>query len=95
MAIKPKSKAERMKSLKNLITNINKKEGYNAVNFASDPEINERLKVEFYPVKSLALRAAIQGLPNGTEYDRSIWSYKNVVNTLNIVAKTLIIFVIR
>ena len=37
MAIKPKSKAERMKSLKNLITNINKKEGYNAVNFASDP----------------------------------------------------------
>ena len=65
MAIKPKSKAERMKSLKNLITNINKKEGYNAVNFASDPEMLERMKVEFYPVKSLALRAAIQGLPIG------------------------------
>ena len=65
MAIKPKSKAERMKSLKNLITNINKKEGYNAVNFASDPEMIERMKVEFYPVKSLALRAAIQGLPIG------------------------------
>ena len=65
MAIKPKSKAERMKSLKTLITNINKKEGYNAVNFASDPEILERMKIEFYPVKSLALRNAIQGLPIG------------------------------
>ena len=65
MATPQKSKAERMKALKTLITNINKKEGYNAVNFASDPEINERLKVEFYPVKSLALRAAIQGLPKG------------------------------
>ena len=48
MAMKQESKAERMKKLKTLITNINKKEGYNAVNFASDPEINERLKVEFY-----------------------------------------------
>ena len=65
MAIPQKSKAERMKALKNLITNINKKEGYNAVNFASDPEIKERMKVEFYPVKSLALRNAIQGLPKG------------------------------
>ena len=65
MATPQKSKAERMKALKTLFTNINKKEGYNAVNFASDPEINERLKVEFYPVKSLALRAAIQGLPKG------------------------------
>ena len=30
---------------------------------------------------------AIQGLPNGTEYDRSIWSYKNAVNTLDTAAK--------
>ena len=65
MAVSQKPKAERMKALNNLITNINKKEGYNAVNFASDPEMIERMKVEFYPVKSLALRAAIQGLPIG------------------------------
>ena len=65
MAVKQKPKAERMKALKNLITNINKKEGYNAVNFASDPEIKERITIDFYPVKSLALRNAIQGVPKG------------------------------
>jgi recombination protein RecA len=65
MAVPQKPKAERMKALKNLITNINKKEGYNAVNFASDPEIKERITVDFYPVKSLALRNAIQGVPKG------------------------------
>ena len=65
MAVSQKPKAERMKALKNLITNINKKEGYNAVNFASDPEIKERITVDFYPVKSLALRNAIQGVPKG------------------------------
>ena len=31
---------------------------------------------------------AIEALPNGTDLERGIWSYKNAVNTLNTVAQT-------
>ena len=65
MGVKQASKAERLKNLKSLITQINKKEGSNVINFASNEEMAERLRFDFYPVKSLALRAAIQGLPKG------------------------------
>lgn len=65
MGMKQKSKAERMKNLKNLMGQINKKEGTHTIGFASDPEVKERITVEFFPVKSLALRNSIQGLPKG------------------------------
>jgi recombination protein RecA len=65
MAAKRKSKAERMKNLKGLIASINKKEGENVINFASDPEMASQLKIEFIPTKSPALNAAFGGYPKG------------------------------
>lgn len=65
MARQRKNQSEKLKSLKSVINQINKKEGENIIGFSSDPEIEELLKIEFLPVKSLALRNAIKGLPRG------------------------------
>lgn len=65
MAVKRKSKAERMKDLKNLITGINKKAGDNIINFASDEEMAEKIRIDFIPTKSHALNAAFGGYPKG------------------------------
>lgn len=65
MARPKKNKAEKLKSLKTVINQINKKEGANIIGFSNDPEINELLKIDFLPVKSLALRNAVRGLPRG------------------------------
>lgn len=58
MARAKKSKAEKTKSLKNLINGINKKVGDNVINFASDQEMAERIRIEFLPTKSHALNQA-------------------------------------
>ena len=48
MARKQKAtKAEKMKNIKGLINGINKKAGENIVNFASDEEMQEQLRIEF------------------------------------------------
>ena len=65
MAVKRKSYAERTKMLKGLITNINKNAGKNVINFASDEEMQERLRVEFIETPSLALNSAFGGFPRG------------------------------
>lgn len=65
MARAKKSKAEKMKSLKGLINGINKKVGDNVINFASDEEMAERIKIEFIPTKSHALNQAFGGYPKG------------------------------
>ena len=65
MAVKRKSKAERMKLVKNVIANINKKEKENVINFASEEEMAERLRIEFIPTVSFALNNAFSGLPRG------------------------------
>ena len=61
MARAKKSKAEKMKSLKGLINGINKKVGDNVINFASDKEMADRIKIEFLPTKSHALNEAFGG----------------------------------
>ena len=64
MARKQKvTKAEKLKNIKGLISGINKKAGENIVNFASDEEMQEQLKIEFLPTKSFALNAAFGGFP--------------------------------
>ena len=65
MAVKRKSKAERMKQLKSLINNINKKEGDVVVDFANGEEMSERIRIEFIPTKSHALNTAFGGYPKG------------------------------
>ena len=65
MAVKRKSYAERTKTLKGLIANINKNAGKNVINFASDEEMAERLRIEFIPTPSLALNSAFGGFPRG------------------------------
>ena len=65
MAVQRKSKAERMKLVKNVISNINKKEKENVINFASEKEMAERLRIEFIPTVSFALNNAFGGLPRG------------------------------
>ena len=65
MAAPKKSKAEKMKQLKGLIAQINKKEGDNVINFCSDEETAQKIKVEFLPTKSLALNEAFGGYPRG------------------------------
>ena len=65
MAVTRKSKAERMKNLKSLITQINKKEGDNVINFCNDEEMAQRIKIEFIKTKSPSLNAAFGGYPRG------------------------------
>ena len=65
MAVQRKSKAERMKNLKSLIAGINKKEGENVINFASDEEMAQKIKIEFIETKSPSLNAAFGGYPRG------------------------------
>ena len=59
------SKAEKLKSLKTLINGINKKAGENIVNFASEEEMAEQLKIELIPTVSHALNSAFGGIPKG------------------------------
>ena len=60
-----KSQAEKMKTIKNLIAGINKKAGENIVNFASEEEMAEQLKIEVIPTVSYALNSAFGGIPKG------------------------------
>ena len=60
-----KSKAEKMKTIKTLINGINKKAGENIVNFASEEEMAEQLKIELIPTVSYALNSAFGGIPKG------------------------------
>jgi RecA/RadA recombinase len=64
MAVKM-TMAEKLKVLNNLNTNINKKAGKNIVNFASDPEMAEKLRIKFLPTPSLRLNSAFNGWPKG------------------------------
>ncbi len=65
MARARKSQAEKMKAVKGLIANINKKAGENVINFASDEEMAEQLRIEFIPTVSFALNSAFGGFPKG------------------------------
>ena len=65
MARAKKSQAEKMKAVKGLIANINKKAGENIINFASDEEMAEQLRIEFIPTVSFALNSAFGGFPKG------------------------------
>ena len=60
-----KSKAEKMKTIKTLINGINKKAGENIINFASEEEMAEQLKIELIPTVSYALNSAFGGIPKG------------------------------
>lgn len=65
MAVKRKPMAARMKELKEVTDGFNKKAGRNLINIISDPEMAEKIRIEYIPTASLKLNAAIEGWPRG------------------------------
>ena len=65
MAVKRKSTAARLKELDEITQGFNKKAGKNLINTLTDPEMIEKIKIEYIPTASLRLNAAIEGWPRG------------------------------
>ena len=65
MAIKRKSFAQRKKEFEEITTGFNKKAGKTLIDTVSNPEIQERLRIEYIPTASMNLNAAIGGWPRG------------------------------
>lgn len=65
MAVKKKSMASRVKELKEITNGFNKKAGKNIINTVSDPEMAEKIRIEYIPTASLKLNVAIAGSSKG------------------------------
>ena len=65
MAIKRKSFAQRKKEFEEITTGFNKKAGKTLIDTVSNPEIQERLRIEYIPTASMNLNAVIGGWPRG------------------------------
>lgn len=65
MAVKKKSMASRVKELKEITNGFNKVAGKNIINTVSDPEMAEKIRIEYIPTASLKLNVAIAGDSKG------------------------------
>lgn len=65
MAVKKKSMASRLKELGEITNGFNKVAGKNIINTVADPEMAEKIRIEYIPTASLKLNVAISGDSKG------------------------------